>query len=106
MIFLHKGATPVNSTPGITRRTLARGPSMMTCEFTFDAHVSIPVHTHPHEQVGYVVDGLVEMEIDGDKFVLAKGDSYYAPSNVPHGAYLLKPTIIVDTFSPLREDYL
>jgi quercetin dioxygenase-like cupin family protein len=105
MIFLNKDATPVNPLPGITRRTLAQGQSMMTCEFTFDAQVSIPVHTHPHEQVGYVVDGLVEMEIDGQKFVLTKGDSYYAPSNVPHGAYLQKPTIIVDTFSPPREDY-
>jgi quercetin dioxygenase-like cupin family protein len=105
MIFLNKEATPINSLPGVIRRTLAVGQSMMICEFTFEENVTIPMHTHPNEQVGYVVDGLVEMIIDDEKFLLQKGDTYLTPSNVPHGAYLHKPTIIIDTFSPPREDY-
>lgn len=105
MIFPNKDAKPISSLLGVTRRTLAQGESMMLCEFTFDANVSIPIHTHPHEQVGYVAEGLIEMNINGEKRILQKGDSYCAPSNVPHGAFLLKPSIIVDTFSPPREDY-
>jgi quercetin dioxygenase-like cupin family protein len=77
----------------------------MVCEFKFDAHVTIPIHSHPHEQVGYLVEGHVEMNIDGEKFELIKGDSYWAPSNVPHGEYTLEPSVIVDIFSPPREDY-
>jgi quercetin dioxygenase-like cupin family protein len=105
MITLNKDAKPINSMPGVIRRTLATGESMMICEFTFEANTTIPIHSHPHEQVGYVVDGHVEMDIGGQKFALLKGDSYYAPSNVPHGAKMFMPTIIVDSFSPPREDY-
>ncbi len=105
MITLNKDSKPITMLPGLTRKTLAQGQSMMICEFTFDAHVEVPIHTHPHEQVGYVVKGMVEMTIDGKKYRLGQGDSYYAPSNVPHGALTLEPTIIVDTFCPPREDY-
>ncbi len=105
MIYLNKDAKPINVLPGLTRRTLAQNKCMMICEFKFDAHVEIPMHSHPHDQVGYLVEGRVEMNIDGEKFELCKGDSYSAPSNVPHGVFTLEPSVIVDTFSPPREDY-
>ncbi len=105
MIVLNKETKPVSMLPGITRKTLAQGPSLMICEFTFDAHVEIPIHSHPHEQVGYIASGHVVMTIAGEKFELKHGDSYYAPGNVPHGALTLEPTVIVDTFCPPREDY-
>lgn len=105
MIFPNKDAKPVNVLPGLTRRTLAQSKSMMICEFTFNAQVTIPIHNHPHEQVGYLVEGRVEMTINGEKFLLVKGDSYCAPAGVPHGVYTLEPSIIVDTFCPPREDY-
>jgi quercetin dioxygenase-like cupin family protein len=78
---------------------------MMICEFRFDAHVEIPIHSHPHEQIGYLVEGHVEMIIDGNKSELKKGDSYLAPPNIPHGVFTLEPSVIVDTFYPPREDY-
>ncbi len=105
MIFLNKDAEPINMLPGLVRRTLAQTKSVMLTEFTFNAHVEIPIHTHPHEQVGYVVKGHVEMNIDGQTFELKEGDSYSASANVPHGAFTLEPTIIVDAFYPPREDY-
>lgn len=105
MVFYKKDAKQVKSLPGVTRKTLAQSQALMLCEFTFDAHVKIPIHTHPHEQVGYVVMGHVEMTINGEKFELYKGDSYVAPSNIPHGAYTFEPSIIIDTFSPPRDDY-
>ena len=105
MIFLNKEAKPINALPGLVRRTLAQTQSMMLCEFTFDANVEIPIHSHPHEQVGYLVKGHVVMTIDGQKYELMPGDSYCAPSNVLHGALTLEPSIIVDTFYPPREDY-
>jgi quercetin dioxygenase-like cupin family protein len=105
MITLNKDLKAISMLPGLTRKTLAQGQSMMICEFTFDAHVEIPSHSHPHEQVGYVVKGHVEMTIAGKKFELSQGDSYYAPSNVAHSALTLEPTIIVETFCPPREDY-
>ncbi len=105
MIFKNSESKPVQALPGLVRRTLAQSNSMMLCEFTFDAHVEVPIHTHPHEQVGYIVSGRVEMTIDGKKYELTKGDSYLALPNIPHGAYTLEPTMIIDTFCPPREDY-
>lgn len=105
MIKRNIDATIVNVLPGIIRRTLAMSEKLMLCEFTFDGHVEIPIHNHPHEQVGYIAEGRVEMTIDGSKYELSKGDSYCAPANIPHGAFTLEPTIIVDTFYPPREDY-
>jgi quercetin dioxygenase-like cupin family protein len=105
MIFQNITAKPVNMLPGLTRKTLAQSQSLMLCEFTFDANVQIPIHSHPHEQVGYLVEGRVEMTIDGKKYELKKGDSYCALPNIPHGAFTLEPSIIIDTFCPPREDY-
>ncbi len=105
MIFLNKDAKIANPLPGLQRKTLATGESLMVCEFTFEANVEIPSHSHPHEQAGYIAEGHVVMTIDGKKYELRKGDSYLAPSNVPHGALTLEPTIIIDTFCPPREDY-
>ena len=105
MVFLNENAKPINMLPGLTRKTLAQSQSMMICEFTFEAHVEIPIHTHIHEQVGYLTKGHVQMTIAGEKYELQSGDSYCAPSNVPHGVFSLEPSIIVDTFYPPREDY-
>lgn len=105
MVTYHVDAKPVPMLPGLIRRTLATSQTMMICEFTFESDITIPMHNHPHEQVGYVVKGRVEMTIAGQTQVLTTGDSYCAPSNVPHMAHTLEPTIIVDTFNPPREDY-
>jgi quercetin dioxygenase-like cupin family protein len=105
MIFRNQDAIAVNVLQGLKRKTLAQSQSMMICEFTFDANVTIPIHNHLHDQVGYVVEGRVIMTIAGQETELVKGDSYCASSNVPHGAYTLEPTVIIDTFSPPREDY-
>jgi quercetin dioxygenase-like cupin family protein len=105
MIYRNADATPVEMLPGLIRRTLADGESLMICEFTFDADVEVPNHTHPHEQVGYVVSGRIRLTIDGESSELGPGDSYHIPSNVPHGAITLEPAVVVDAFSPPREDY-
>jgi unsaturated pyranuronate lyase len=105
MIYRNADAKPVQMLPGLIRRTLVEGASMMVVEFTFDANTQVPNHTHPHEQVGYVVSGRARMTIDGQDFDIGPGDSYHIPSNVPHSALTLTPAVMVDTFSPPREDY-
>ncbi len=105
MIRSHPTTTPVEMLPGLVRRTLVSGPTMMLVEFTFQADVEVPQHAHPHEQVGYIVSGRLRMTIAGESFELTPGDTYCAPANVPHGALALEPSIVVDTFNPPREDY-
>jgi quercetin dioxygenase-like cupin family protein len=104
-ILRNADATPVEMLPGIIRRTLADGESLMICEFTFDTGVEVPNHSHPHEQVGYVVSGRLRMVINGEASELGPGDSYRAPSNMPHSAVALDSSVLVDAFSPPRDDY-
>lgn len=66
-----------------------------------------PPHSHPHEQVSYVAEGEVYFFLDGEKTRLVKGDMYAVPPNVPHTVQLLTSHVrLVDTFTPLREDFL
>lgn len=106
MIYRYADAVPVEMLPGLIRRTIAVGGSLMTCEFTLEAGVEIPEHTHPHEQIGYIASGKVRIIVDGESNDLGPGDCYYAPSDVKHGAQVLERAVVVDTFSPPRDDYM
>jgi quercetin dioxygenase-like cupin family protein len=90
---------------GVYRKTLAVGEKIMLVEFTFRKGSIVPTHTHPNEQVGYVVKGKVKMKIGEKEHLLGTGDSYYIKPDVEHGATLLEESIIIDTFCPPREDY-
>ncbi len=105
MIFRYADAASVEMVPGLLRRTLVEGKSMMICECTFAPGVKVPDHFHPHEQAGYVVLGKIQITIGGKCFELEAGDSYCAPSNVTHSAFTLERSVVIDIFSPPREDY-
>ena len=64
------------------------------------------LHEHYHSQVTYVESGEFEMTIGDDVRIIKKGDSYYIPPHVMHGCVCLKPGILIDVFSPAREDFL
>lgn len=64
-------------------------------------------HSHPHEQISYVADGLLYVFIGDDKQMLEEGDMFLIPSNVPHCIQTLTERVkLVDTFTPVREDFL
>jgi quercetin dioxygenase-like cupin family protein len=105
MFFKHREANAVEMLPGLTRRVLATSDVMMLAEFTFEQGVEVPEHTHPHDQVGYVVAGRMRMVMGEETVECGPGDSYHAPSGVPHSGAALERSIVVDVFSPPREDY-
>lgn len=91
--------------PGLIRRTLVSGSELMICRFDLDRDVEIPNHAHPHDQAGYVVSGKIRITVDGKSCDLGAGDSYSAPSGALHSALALQASVVVDTFSPPRDDY-
>jgi quercetin dioxygenase-like cupin family protein len=105
MFFQYADATPVQMVPGLIRRTLVSGDKLMICRFDLDRGVEIPSHSHPHDQAGYVVLGKIRIIVDGKSCDLGPGDSYSASSGVLHSAIALEPSVVVDTFSPPRDDY-
>jgi len=96
---------PVEMVPGVWRRTLAWGERVMVIQTTLEERAIVPVHSHPHEQITYVIEGELSMDVEGQTHVLRAGDSLLFPSNMQHGATALTHTIVLDIFSPPREDY-
>ena len=92
--------------PGVTRKILATMGSLMSVEVRFEKGAIGTVHTHPHEQVSYVVHGSFEFELDGKKTMIKAGDTYYVKPGVPHGVVALEDSTILDIFTPQREDFL
>jgi quercetin dioxygenase-like cupin family protein len=105
LFYQYADAAGAQMAPGLIRRTLVSGERLMICRFDLDQGVEIPSHSHPHDQAGYVVSGRIRVTVDGVGLELGPGDSYCAPSGIHHSALALEKTVVVDTFSPPREDY-
>ena len=68
-------------------------------EASFEKGAVGTMHRHPHEQVSYVLSGSFEYEVEGKKYILHKGDSYYVAPNENHGATALEDAVILDIFN-------
>ena len=65
----------------------------------------VPEHRHPHEQITFVLEGQFDMKIDGEPHALTSGMYHIIHSNVTHSGVAITDCLIIDTFSPVREDY-
>lgn len=91
---------------GIARQILGYGPEIMIVRVWFEKGAVGQVHSHRHSQSTYVESGSFEVLVDGAKRVLGAGDSFYIAPHLDHGAVCLEPGVLIDTFSPAREDFL
>lgn len=101
----HQKAKPVDMFPGVVRRTMTDGERMMLCEVRMEQGSVVPVHTHPHEQTGWLASGRLRLEVAGESRDLGPGDAWMIPGGVPHAAEALETCVFVDVFSPPREEY-
>jgi quercetin dioxygenase-like cupin family protein len=92
--------------PGIQRQVFGYDETMMLVKVKFEKGAVGDMHQHPHTQVSYVESGTFELTIGGEKKVLHTGDGYFVPSNVLHGCVCLEPGVLIDVFTPYREDFL
>lgn len=92
--------------PGVSLRTLW-GEKIMMSLVEIDANAQVPMHAHPHEQAGMVLEGEFDFTIGGATTRLKKGDTYIIPGGVPHSVQAsTEPSAALDIFSPPREDYM
>lgn len=91
---------------GIKRKILGYDSKLMMVSVLFQQDAIGTLHSHPHRQVTYVESGSFEMNINGIKKVLNKGDSFFIPPNIKHEAVALEPGSLIDIFCPCREDFL
>lgn len=92
--------------PGLSRQILGHDTQLMLVRVYFEKGVVAPGHQHPHQQITFVEQGVFEVEIDNQKQVLRQGDSFIVPANVVHGVTCLKKGVLIDAFSPRRDDFL
>ncbi|SQC24805.1 Pectin degradation protein KdgF [Klebsiella pneumoniae] len=79
---------------------------MMAVEVNFAAGAVGPMHNHPHEQLTYVLSGEFEFTIGEETRVVSAGDTLYKRPGIMHGCVCLQPGTLLDTFTPIREDFL
>ena len=65
----------------------------------------VPLHSHPHEQITFILEGQLDMNIGGKDYSLTEGAYHIIHSNVPHSAVAVTDCKLIDTFSPVREEY-
>lgn len=90
----------------VSRKIMAYDSSLMIVKIKFKKGGIGPLHQHPHVQITHVQSGVFEVSIDGKKQILQAGDAFLVPSNLIHGVQCLEAGILIDTFSPMREDFL
>jgi quercetin dioxygenase-like cupin family protein len=91
---------------GLKRKVLAYHENLMMVEVYFEKDAVGEIHSHPHEQITYVLEGEFEFNIDGKIQIVTVGDSMFKESNVPHGTVCFKKGRLLDVFSPHREDFV
>ncbi|EPV0763987.1 MULTISPECIES: cupin domain-containing protein [Klebsiella] len=106
MFIFHKDTTLEDLGNGVTRRILAHDGKMMAVEVHFAAGAVGPMHNHPHEQLTYVLSGEFEFTIGEETRVVSAGDTLYKQPGIMHGCVCLQPGTLLDTFTPVREDFL
>lgn len=90
----------------VSRKVLAHDGTMLAAEVSFKKGSIGAMHSHPHEQIGYVLEGSFELNMDGEKYIIKKGDTYYTKPNLQHGVVALEDGKLLDIFTPQREDFL
>lgn len=91
---------------GIQRKIMAYTKDIMLVKVAFEKGRIGVLHHHPHLQISYVASGVFEVTISGEKRKLKAGDVYFVPSDALHSAVCLKKGMLIDVFSPMREDFL
>ncbi|MGA3282356.1 MAG: cupin domain-containing protein [Smithella sp.] len=92
--------------PGIKLKTLVYGEKTLFTEFRMDAGSVLPRHAHIHEQTGYLIEGNIRLRIDEQVFEVEKGDCWSIPGNMEHSAEILKDSVAIEVFSPVRDEYI
>lgn len=88
------------------RTVLAHAPELMVVRFAFNEGDEGALHHHPHVQSTYVQSGRYRFTIDGQQTEVGPGDAFVIPSGAAHGCTCLEGGVLIDSFTPRRDDFL
>lgn len=108
-VFVQREDAVKKTFKGVSLDSLAVGEKSMVTKMNYVKGNFATLHTHPHEQCGYVISGEYHLIVDGDEkidVIMHPGDTYAIPGNTPHSFEVIEGGEVVDVFTPQREDYL
>jgi len=91
---------------GVQRKVLAFCAEMMCVENSFEKDAVGPIHSHPHTQITYVAEGSFLFTIGDEERKVCKGDTLLKQNGVNHGCVCIEKGILMDFFTPMREDFI
>lgn len=103
-VATNEGYRPV--LPGVGLKTLTHGSRTLFAEFRLAKGHTLPRHSHPQEQTGYLVSGRLRLTIGQQTYDACPGDCWCIEGGVPHEAVVIEDAVAIEVFSPVREDYL
>ena len=108
MIITNQDKQVKKTSDKTSQKVLVTGDKIMLVEFYFAKGGIGVLHKHDdHEQIGYVVRGSFEITVGSETKVANQGDCYYAAKGVWHGVVALEDdSVLADSFTPIREDFL
>ncbi|MGS2739208.1 cupin domain-containing protein [Sinomicrobium sp. M5D2P17] len=106
VFFQTDGKEWENVDQGVSRQFVGYDTQIMMVKVKFETGAVGYEHQHFHAQTTYVASGRFRVTIDGEERVLSEGDGFYIPPNALHGAVCLEAGMLIDVFSPVREDFL
>ena len=94
--------------PGVKRRILTDGPEVMLVLYEIAPNSRFPLHSHPHVQAGFFLEGGGQFRVGDETWTMVKGSAYHVAGGVPHEllTYSAGRSVILDVFSPRRDDFL
>lgn len=108
-IFVRRDDAVKKTFKGVNLDSLAVGEKSMVTKMNYVKGDFATLHSHPHEQAGYVISGKYRLIVEGKEkidVIMHPGDTYAIPGNTPHSFEVIEGGEVVDVFTPRREDYL
>jgi quercetin dioxygenase-like cupin family protein len=106
VVFGRSRAKSSSPESGLTRCILAYNDKLFIAEHKMEKGWSGALHSHPHDQAVYVVSGKIRVDSQGKTYDLGPGDTFVVRGGIEHGASAVEESIVVDVFTPCREDYI
>jgi len=100
---------PVDHVSPTLSRQVVTGRDVMIAKVVLTKGAIVPKHSHVHEQIAYVMQGALRFALGDDgaeEVTISAGGVIVFPSNVPHAAVVLEESVVLDVFSPPREDWI
>jgi quercetin dioxygenase-like cupin family protein len=106
VVVKHSDGKTSEPEAGLKRRVLSYNEKLFLAEHEMVKGWAGTVHSHPHDQIVYVVRGHLKVTCEGKIFEIQTGDTFLVRGGVEHGAAALEASLVIDVFTPCREDYL